>query len=314
MASLQKSFLKPVVPIDPNFISPVHEVSGRLLDLKRKDKKPEIRRKSKIEPGEWDRAWLQKMDLLSIYFKSKDNANPKPVTVLNPEDEQLFNELVAKQEQKIMERREWDQKQLELERRKNLPKDPRKRKFSEDQPVPTKRRNVGDIKDEDIISPSCSESGYSTCSSNEEITPFLPMSETYFQTEEYRRYKDAYHLHQPSKKTVPTQEDQDFSDDETDDNNGDKIPGIDPDTTEYQSDDESGDDIIEIEGSSDEMEEENYRPGFADNCMLDSSDDEEEHEYPEEEQKHSVPSSSPREDNIEDDDDLQFVSEVIVID
>ena len=66
--------------------------------------------------------------------------------------------------------------------------------------------------------------------------------------------------------------------------------------------------------SSDEMQDDNYRQGYGDNCMLDSSDDEEEYENTDGEEIHSPNCTSPQEDNKEDDDDLQFVSEVIVID
>ena len=225
MVSLQKSFLKPVVPMDPAFIRPVHDVSGRLFDLKTEDKKPVKQRSSQVERGEWDRAWLQKMDLLSIYFEAKNNPIPKPVTVLDPEDEQLYNQLVAKQEQEILAKKRKKQEKLEVERQKNLPKDPRKRKLSEDQALPTKRRNVEDIKEEDAMSSSCSESGYSTCSSNEEITPFASAPETDFQTDEYRRFKDAYDRHPPSRETDLNQEDKVLLDDETDDTDGVKIPG-----------------------------------------------------------------------------------------
>ena len=253
MVSLQKSFLKPVVPMDTALITQINDPSS---DLKTEDKK-HVKRKIPQEPGEWDRAWLQKMDLLSIYFESKSNPIPKPVTVLDPEGELVYNEFVTKQEKKILEKKEKERE----ERRKNLPKDPRKRKLSENQGLPIKRKNVGEIKDEGGMSPSCSESGYSTCSSNEGITPFVSAPETKFQTEEYRRFKEAYHLHQPSEEIVHDQEDQDSSD-ETEITDSAEIPGnktldfseyknflllgIDPDTQEmeYTSNDESGDDVI----------------------------------------------------------------------
>ena len=62
------------------------------------------------------------------------------------------------------------------------------------------------------------------------------------------------------------------------------------------------------------MQDDNCRQGYGDNCMLDSSDDEDEGEHTDGEQKHSLHCTSLQEDNKEDDDDLQFVSEVIVID
>ena len=122
------------------------------------------------------------MDLLSIFFEAPNH--PKPVTVLDPQTEEMYRRLVYEQELEIFKRKEIERQ----ERLARLPKDPRKRKSSEQQPAENKRRNIEPSQDQ-VVSIVDSPK-------RQENTPEMIEVESTFQSEDYRQYKNNLQFRQ----------------------------------------------------------------------------------------------------------------------
>ncbi|CAG5107776.1 Oidioi.mRNA.OKI2018_I69.chr1.g3482.t1.cds [Oikopleura dioica] len=68
---------------------------------------------SQEKDGDWDRAWLEEMGLLSIFFESPKN--PKPVTVSDPQTEEMYQCFVYEQKLEIVRRKEEKRQEFQKE-------------------------------------------------------------------------------------------------------------------------------------------------------------------------------------------------------
>ncbi|CAG5112239.1 Oidioi.mRNA.OKI2018_I69.chr2.g6476.t1.cds [Oikopleura dioica] len=284
---------------------------------------------TKNDGGEWDRTWLQQMDLLSIFFEAPNH--PKPVTVLDPQTEELYRRLVHEQEMEIFKKNEIERQ----ERLARLPKDPRKRKSSEQQPAESKRRNIEPSQDQ-VVSIVDSPK-------RQENTEKIEVEST-FQSEDYLQYKNNLQFRQQIAQLVD-ETDSEESAVEKDDAVDVFIPGFDDDSDEA----DDGFNMQSIEDEVDTIEEDSTevsevdvsemdstlnatpppktspsarRSWYHQHEMLESSDDEDEEEENttiiknENQVNTEIAKQLPddADENSDDDDDVQFVSETIVID
>ena len=149
------------------------------------------------------------MDLLSIFFQAPNH--PKPVTVSDPQTEEMYRRLVYEQELEIFRRKEIERQ----ERLASLPKDPRKRMSSEQQPAENKRRNIEPSQDQVVSIVDSPE--------RQENTEKIEVEST-FQSEDYRQYKNTLQFRQQIAQLVD-ETDSEESAAEKDDVNDVFIPG-----------------------------------------------------------------------------------------